>query len=73
MAQAQESRSAKEPAEEGHREVRSLALRLLAQIWRRFPGGCDYASLWPRFFEAAQPLVPRLLVEVCIPLIVYAG
>lgn len=49
----------------GYREVCSGALRLLAAIWARFPAAADYAPFWPRFFAAAAPLLPRMLVEVC--------
>ncbi|BDA46528.1 probable small subunit processome component 20 homolog [Coccomyxa sp. Obi] len=50
-------------ADMGAREVRSGALRLLAAIWARFPAAADYGPFWPRFFSAAAPLLPRMLVE----------
>ena len=52
-------------ADAGAREVRSGALRLLAAVWTRFPAACNYSPVWPRFFGAIAPLLPRLLVEVC--------
>ncbi|EFJ49017.1 hypothetical protein VOLCADRAFT_104545 [Volvox carteri f. nagariensis] len=50
---------------ERHREVRSSALRLLAQVWLRFPAStsADYNELWDVFLPAVQPLIPRLQFE----------
>ncbi|GIL90429.1 hypothetical protein Vretifemale_18038, partial [Volvox reticuliferus] len=50
---------------ERHREVRSTALRLLAQVWLRFPASTssDYNELWDVFLPAVQPLIPRLQFE----------
>ncbi|GIL61502.1 hypothetical protein Vafri_15933, partial [Volvox africanus] len=58
-----------EPSDPGpierHREVRSTALRLLAQVWLRFPASTstDYNELWGVFLPAVQPLIPRLQFE----------
>jgi len=48
---------------DGGREVRAAALHLLAELWRRFPDGADWAPLWPRFLAAAEPLALRLPTE----------
>ncbi|KAK9845304.1 hypothetical protein WJX81_002986 [Elliptochloris bilobata] len=50
-------------AESGGREVRGAALRLLAELWARFPDGADWAPLWQRFFTAVAPLAARLPAE----------
>lgn len=46
------------------REVRTSAARLLAELWGRFPGDCDYNPVWAPFFAAAGRLAPRMAVEV---------
>jgi U3 small nucleolar RNA-associated protein 20 len=48
--------------EEG-RAVRSQCLRLLAQVFSRFPSTLDLNPLWPGFFGAAVPLMARLVPE----------
>jgi hypothetical protein len=48
--------------EEG-RAVRSQCLRLLAQVFNRFPATLDLNPLWPGFFAAAEPLMSRLAPE----------
>lgn len=53
-------------ASEGARELRSGALGVIASVLRRFPAAADYSALWPRFFVAAAPLMPRLVAEVGI-------
>ena len=53
-----------EAATEGARELRAGALGLFAAVLRRFPEETDLAPLWPRFFAAAAPLLPRLVAEV---------
>jgi hypothetical protein len=64
MRCVQGSHPGKEAGDEGHREVRTAALRLLLEVWVRFPDRCDYSPFWPRFFSAVSPLIPRMLVEV---------
>ncbi len=49
---------------EGCREVRSLVLRLFANLLQRFPDGIDFNPLWQPFFAAAEPLMQRLPTEV---------
>lgn len=49
--------------EEGDRELRSGTLKLLANILKRFPHAVDFGSLWPKFMSAAEPLIPRLVIE----------
>ena len=46
-------------------EERQRALRLLAEIWRRFPGTVGWTPLWPVFFTSVAPLMPRMRAEVC--------
>jgi hypothetical protein len=48
--------------EEG-RAVRSQCLRLLAQVFNRFPSTLDLNPLWPGFFAAAEPLMTRVAPE----------
>jgi Down-regulated in metastasis len=50
-------------AREEGRALRSQCLRLLAQVWERFPDAHDYNPLWPAFFAAVTPLMPRLAAE----------
>jgi hypothetical protein len=50
---------------EGARELRAGALGFFASVLRRFPDAVDYAPLWPRLLAAAEPLLPRLVAEVC--------
>ncbi|GFR52619.1 hypothetical protein Agub_g15135, partial [Astrephomene gubernaculifera] len=52
-------------AVERHREVRTASLRLLAQVWLRFPAApsADYNRVWRVFLPAVQPLIPRLQLE----------
>ena len=50
--------------DERDREVRVSALRLLAQVWERFPSACGlYGAAWGPFLEAVEPLIPRLAAE----------
>lgn len=58
------SQAEQQEAEEGGRELRSGALGVIASVLRRFPAATDVAPLWPRFFTAAEPLLPRLMAEV---------
>lgn len=51
-------------ASEGARELRGSCLRLLAQVLERFPDAGDYNFMWPRFFGAVAPLLPRISTEV---------
>ncbi|KAK9808411.1 hypothetical protein WJX73_001754 [Symbiochloris irregularis] len=62
---------------DGGKELRSSCLRLLAQMWTRFPEDLDWGPLWHPFFAAALPLLPRMemgaeavpaLLEVLMPL-----
>ena len=53
-----------EEAMEGARELRGSCLRLLAQMLERFPNTVDYNFMWPRFFAAVTPLLPRIPTEV---------
>ena len=66
LTQAHESGEAAKV--EGAREVRSSTLRLLADLWTRFPAGADYNPLWPRFFAVVEPIAQRLPIEVRNPL-----
>lgn len=54
-------------SQEGDRELRSGCLAVMAVVLRRFPGAVEWRPFWPRFFAAAAPLMPRLVVEVGRP------
>ncbi|KAK9818396.1 hypothetical protein WJX72_012002 [[Myrmecia] bisecta] len=61
---AEQGAAARQPGQEGGKEVRALSLRLVAQMLERFPDGCDFNVFWPRFFPVVEPLMARLPVEV---------
>ena len=46
------------------KDIRNGALRMLAEVWQRFPGACDYSHAWAPFVELAQPLLERTSIEV---------
>ncbi len=48
---------------EGSREIRSSCLKLLAQVFTRFPAAVDLNPLWPLFFHSVDPLMERLQQE----------
>lgn len=65
--------------EDTKKEIRTRCIRLIAAVLERFPGSIDYTFLWPRLFEAIQPLKQRIamessankppaLVELCVAL-----
>ncbi|KAG2487780.1 hypothetical protein HYH03_013624 [Edaphochlamys debaryana] len=47
------------------REVRTGSLRLLAQVWLRFPASpsADFNAGWGVFLGAVEPLLPRMALE----------
>jgi U3 small nucleolar RNA-associated protein 20 len=52
---------------EASREVRATSLKILAQVWTRFPAATDFNPLWPHFFAATAPLLARLQPEAAAP------
>jgi U3 small nucleolar RNA-associated protein 20 len=49
--------------EDKSREVRSTGLRLLANLWLRFPTAAEYNDVWPVLLPAVEPLMARLPTE----------
>jgi U3 small nucleolar RNA-associated protein 20 len=49
--------------EDKSRELRSTGLRLLANLWLRFPTAADYNDVWPVLLPAVEPLMARLPTE----------
>jgi U3 small nucleolar RNA-associated protein 20 len=49
--------------DEGHRELRSTGLRLVALALARFPAATEYAFLWQRLLGAMAPLLARSPTE----------
>lgn len=45
------------------KELRSGCLKILSQLWIRFPDAVDYNDAWGPFLEAVVPLMPRMVVE----------
>lgn len=49
--------------EDKSREMRSTGLRLLANLWLRFPTATNYNDVWPVLLPAVEPLMARLPTE----------
>lgn len=47
--------------------MRSQCLRLLAQLFSRFPGALDFNAAWPSFFGSMAPLMLRVVAEAAAP------
>ena len=46
------------------KDIRNSALRMLAEIWQRFPEACSYSHAWGPLADVAEPLIPRTSIEV---------
>ncbi|KAK9863125.1 hypothetical protein WJX84_001609, partial [Apatococcus fuscideae] len=45
------------------KDIRNSALRMLAEIWQRFPSACSYSHAWKPFADVAEPLLSRTSIE----------
>ena len=50
-------------AVEGTKELTGACLRLLAQLWLRYPDAIDWGPLFEAFFDCATVLLPRMEVR----------
>lgn len=70
LLQAVDSTKGTEPgheAAEGFKELRGGCLRLLAQLWLRFPDAVEWQPLWPAFLALIDRLLPRMEVQMISP------
>ena len=58
------SENSNQTAAQSDKDMRNSSLRMLAEIWQRFPEACDYSHAWVPFAELAEPLLDRTSIEV---------